>query len=365
MRNFCVTRNVGRGFTLVELLVVIAIIGVLVGLLLPAVQSAREAARRMQCTNNLKQLALGCHNFESSRKYFPRGNNAQPGGRFPEGGNTSWLFVVLGYVEQNNLFDRVSAAATSTTNPNIQNAVTQGILPIRHPLVRCPSDGFGTGNTPDELRLCSYIASTGPTCNNPPAGCPAPFQLHCNGQTVPGANSVPPDLNPPTHPGYSSSHSWGSTAVAGNTRGMFARGGPTIRHGDIIDGTSNTILLGETLPEFCEFQRYNGGGPGWAGGNFIAQGQTIQPINWRIDKMNPPRSSFGSCVCDATTNPSGDRSRCIMNWHVTWGFKSNHTGGANFALADGSVHFITDSIDHRTYQYLGCRHDGQVASVSN
>ncbi len=79
--------------------------------------------------------------------------------------------------------------------------------------------------------------------------------------------------------------------------------------------------------------------------------------------MNPPRAAFGSCVCDATTYPSGDRARCIMNWAVTWGFKSNHTGGATFAITDGSVRFISDSIDHRTYQYLGCRHDGQPAAM--
>lgn len=337
---------------------VIAIIGVLVGLLLPAVQAAREAARRMQCTNNLKQLALGCHNFESSRGYFPRGNNAQPGAKFPEGGNTSWLFVALGYIEQGALYNQAVGAGS------LGAAVTAGFLPTRHPLVRCPSDGFGNSDLPDDLRLCNYIASTGPTCNNPPSGCPAPFQIYCNGQIGAG-NSVPPALVPPTYPGYGPSHSWGSTSVKSNTVGMFARGGPTIRHSDILDGTSNTLLLGETLPEFCEFQRYNGNGPGWAGGNYIAQGQTTSPINWKIDRMSPVRPSFGSCACDASTNPSGDKSRCIMNWAVTWGFKSNHQGGAIFALADGSVHFLSDSIDHRSYQYLGCRNDGQVTSVSN
>ena len=349
--------NRRSAFTLVELLVVIAIIGILVGLLLPAVQAAREAARRMQCSNNLKQLALGCHNHESTRKYFPRGNNAQTGGIFPEGGNTSWLFVTLGYIEQGPLYQQIVQSGSLTA------AVSQNLLPVRHPLVRCPSDGFGTGSTPDELRLCSYIASTGPTCNNPPSGCPNPFQIHCNGDIVVSANVVPPTLNPLTHPGYPASHSWGSTSVLANTRGMFARGGPTIRHADVTDGTSNTILLGETLPEFCEFQRYNGGGPGWAGGNFIAQGQTIQPINWKIDRMSPAAPGFGSCACNASTNPSGDLARCIMNWAVTWGFKSNHTGGATFAITDGSVRFISDSIDHRTYQYLGCRHDGQPVTM--
>lgn len=167
-------------------------------------------------------VALGCHNRESSRKFFPRGNNAQPGARFPEGGNTRWLFVSLGYIEQGSLYNQI------VDRGSLGAAVTAGLLPVRHPLVRCPSDGFGTGSTPEELRLCSYVASTGPTCNNPPGGCPNPFQIHCNGTIVTGSNSVPPTLDPLTHPGYTASHSWGSTSVAANTRGMFSRGGVTI-----------------------------------------------------------------------------------------------------------------------------------------
>src|SRR5216110_3533248 len=96
-----------RAFTLVELLVVIAIIGVLVSLLLPAVQSAREAARRTQCINHLKQFSLGCLNFEVTRGYVPKGGFAASTDKFPEGGGVSWMFVTLGYMEQGNLYDRV------------------------------------------------------------------------------------------------------------------------------------------------------------------------------------------------------------------------------------------------------------------
>lgn len=341
-------RTIACAFTLVELLVVIAIIGVLVALLLPAVQAAREAARRTQCSNAVKQFALGCHNFENTKGYFPRGNN--PSGTWPEAGNSSWLFVALGFLEQNPLYEKVVASGSMT------NAFNQGLLPAKIAQVRCPSDGWETNN----LRLCNYIGSTGPTCNIPPSGCPAPFQLHCNGGTSP--SPIPSALSPLTHPGYEPSHTWGDTAIRENTRGVFARGGPTIRIADLGDGTSNTLMLGETLPQFCEFQRYNGAtGVGWAGGNYIAQGQTIQPLNWKIDKTDA--AAFASCGCDPTTNPSGNLSRCIMNWAVTWGFKSNHPNGANFALADGSVRFLTDSIDMRNYQYLGCRDDGQAANV--
>lgn len=340
-----------RGFTLIELLVVITIIGILIALLLPAVQAAREAARRGQCLNNLKQLSLGCLNFEALRGALPRGNN--PGGVFPEGGNTSWMLQALAYTEQSNLYDKIVATGS------LANAVSQGVLPARTPLARCPSDGWQLADG----RLHNYVGSTGPQCNNPPGGYDSPFQLHCNGQVGSGVG-VPPALSPPTHAGYGPSASWGSD-YAGNSpldlsvvRGMFVRGGTEIRISDVRDGTTNTFLMGELLPEFSEFQRYNsatGQDPGWAGGNSVAQGQTIQPINWDIEPV-PTTASWAGTTCT-------DLNRCLWNWAVTWGFKSNHPGGANFAMVDGSVHFISETIDHKTYQYLGCRHDGQPVTI--
>jgi prepilin-type N-terminal cleavage/methylation domain-containing protein/prepilin-type processing-associated H-X9-DG protein len=341
--------GVSKGFTLVELLVVITIIGILVALLLPAVQAAREAAHRMQCGNNMKQMALGCMSFEAAYKIMPPGNRAVRFKGSPSIDNASWIFHVLPYIDQNNLYDQVLAAG------NMTNAVNQNILPIRLPMGRCPSDGWNL----QDKRLHNYVGCTGPQCNNPPPGCPAPFQMYCNACNT--ATDVPAPLSPPWAEGYGPSFTWGNTNNISLVRGMFSRGDPSsvgavINPSSVTDGLSNTILLGEILPEFAEYQRY-GVSIGWAGYNTVSQGQTIQPINWTIEDVSTDVPYMKSC------SDCSDPEHCLWNWAVTWGFKSNHSGGANFAMADGSSHFISETIDHRLYQYLGCRDDDQPAMV--
>jgi prepilin-type processing-associated H-X9-DG protein len=310
----------------------------------------------MSCTNNLKQLALAVMTYENSHKAFPPGN-ALNSSSFATGDNeASWLFLCLPYMEQGALYRQVRDAGT------LQKAVNQGILPRVLPFTRCPSDGWDLTNG----NLCNYVGSSGPQCNNTPSGnCDTPiFQRYCNGadqnQTGP---PVPPTLKPPTYPGYDASYTWGDTKDPRLVRGMFVRGGAKIRVSDVTDGTSNTILLGEILPEFAEFQRYTN--IGWAGYNNVSQGQTIQFINWRIDPipLNGPPTYKADCKQTGSgACPSGPE-HCMWNWHVTWGFRSKHPGGVNFAFADGSVHFLLETIDHQTYQYLGCRNDNQLVSV--
>ncbi len=348
------------GFTLIELLVVIAIIAILIALLVPAVQKVREAAARAQCANNLKQLALACMNYEGVYKRFPKGNGsgAAPSALFSNSdGGASWLFMVLPYMEQEPLYSAVVRAGSIQAAANL----TPPLLPAVLPFTRCPSDGYDISNG----NLCNYVGSQGPQCNAYPAGCSSPFQLYCNGQPDTQCE-VPPAAS--TYPGYGPSMAWGQTSQLSLVRGMFGRGdgssgGPLVRLAAVTDGTSNTILCGEILPQLAEFQRYSYVG-GWAGYNSVSQGQTIQPINWSIDIVpdNTPYPNPWTCAPTDPNCPNGP-DHCLWNWHITWGFHSNHTGGAQFAFVDGSVHFLQEGINHQLYQYLGCRDDNQAVSL--
>src|SRR5262249_23759946 len=146
--------------------------------------------------------------------------------------------------------------------------------------------------------------------------------------------------------------------------GNDAQGRPTgctITIASVTDGTSNTILIGETLCGENEFQRSQTSGDGGSMFSFnnASEMQSIQPINWHVDVNSFTTANQPCCMQAGGAGPT----RCIWNWHVTWGAKSNHSGGVNFAFADGSVHFVSDSIDHRTYQYLACKSDGQVVTL--
>jgi prepilin-type N-terminal cleavage/methylation domain-containing protein/prepilin-type processing-associated H-X9-DG protein len=313
-------------FTLIELLVVIAIIAILIGLLLPAVQKVREAANRAQCTNNLKQYGLACHNYHDVYRFFP------PGGRTlplldATGDKGGWQLYLLPYLEQENLWKLVPAnlgvPSVDSVSGFQQNA--GGKVPAL-PTARCPSDGAER----DQPQLSNYVGSFGPGCLGSPAGCPAPFEHYCS-QT---ANSF--GWN---YPGGSSQ----DTTDPNKVRGLFNRGGAPINLAGVSDGTSNTLLIGETLP--AEYKDMLDDPKGWAGYFGNSSCTTIIPLNYRV----LPNTS---CTDDPT--------HYVRNWGVANGFKSKHPGGVNFAFVDGSVHFLSQTISHETYQKLGCRNDGQV-----
>ena len=351
-----------KGFTLVELLVVIAIIGILVGLLLPAVQAAREAARRMQCSNNLKQWALANHTFHDAHRKLPYGYlrwDSNGWGHPDFAGSTSGLrryslhLQLCPYVEQtayyNNwdqlVFDnnRLSnplygGDGTTMTPENGTAAVGQRLGGI----LRCPSNVGSEWNR-----------SHSPTGNGVYAR--GDYFANAGQRGYPGFNESIPSLWNPFGPGSDHPRPAGGKGTAGGARsnGMFSR---NIRYGlgDATDGTSNTLLMGERSyndPMFdsCSQQAGNTtmiGDWGWVW--FGAEGNvflgTSAPLNYKIR----------TCADFNDNLRYNDRINA---------YGSNHTGGAQFARADGSITFISDGINQLTFNALGSRAGGEVVSV--
>jgi prepilin-type processing-associated H-X9-DG protein len=316
------------------------------------VQKVRQAANKMRCANNLKQLGLACHNYHNDWNKLP------PGGKYFDDVFTphpvdchynkgSWLVHTLPYMEQDSLyakipylsdFDNVNNSAPK--NNSIQQALNAGVLPARLPYLRCPSDEYSFEGRPP---VCNYVGSLGPQClanrcGNWPTDS-GQFGIYCDPR-----NSGLGDW------GYARSSILASTHFKDRVRGCFSRMGALIRLSDLIDGTSNTIMVGETLAgqhDWIQFPPTEAWQAGWAhmdGGN--TQCSTIIPINWDTSRND-------GCV-NGGINWMG-------NWAYSWGFKSRHVGGAQFLFGDGSVQFLSQNIDHKTYQLLGCRNDQMPA----
>jgi prepilin-type N-terminal cleavage/methylation domain-containing protein/prepilin-type processing-associated H-X9-DG protein len=296
-----------RAFTLVELLVVIAIIGILIALLLPAVQAAREAARRSQCTNNLKQIGLALHNYHDSRNVLPYGT----GGCCNLRGGV-WASFILPYMEQGPLYDQFDFTLQMTVAPN--STLVQTVIPA----YICPSDPEGSTPVKTDRWICPtamamwYPASMGPThmdscsyCDQPKAAQTDPDTYCCCGWN------------------------FGTPGGTSSSCGVFGRQVTAIKLSHIKDGTSNTIMAGESLPGECRFfTAYCD--------NFPLSGTTV-PLN----------------------NPYNGNS---FDWQHSCGYKSRHPGGANFLLCDGSVHFFSETIDYKLYNALGTRDKGEPCS---
>jgi prepilin-type N-terminal cleavage/methylation domain-containing protein/prepilin-type processing-associated H-X9-DG protein len=369
--------RVARGFTLIELLVVIAIIAVLIALLLPAVQAAREAARRIQCTNNLKQLGLAFANYEQTNQMWCMGamtwgaagynaNNGNPMGDPLKAGRTvnglNWVALILPYIEQGPISSSINFSTGTTTN--IQAFAT--VWYTRISTLTCPSDGdqqgfrnSGSGNGDGQ----DISGSSPPPPPGNPTGTPmvpvSDYLVSYGDNYASGYltsvifptesdwHNFPPKPGQPWigWPGEQGTLNSASGSFGGGAlRGMFdVNDGQTVTLAGVTDGTSNTISAGESLPA----QRADNNVWEWNSG---ANGTTI-PINYPSGQScNLPGNGWGS------TNFA---SRCA---YANVGFKSKHPGGANFLFVDGSVHFLKNSINIFTYCALGSRAAGEVVS---
>jgi prepilin-type N-terminal cleavage/methylation domain-containing protein/prepilin-type processing-associated H-X9-DG protein len=325
-------RRVVSAFTLIELLVVIAIIAILIGLLLPAVQKVREAAARTQCQNNLKQYGLAIHNYAGSNETkLPPGGWAGPSVTWGDD-RGSWQVYVLPYMEQTGMYQNITAAAGGpiyNTPNSLNNANAAGVFNnVRIKYLRCPSDGEYDANA----QVSNYVGSMGPQCLPEFCGF-EPNETYCDG--------ISHGWGYPISPGH------GNSNVTSDIRGCFNRVGATINFASIRDGQSNTILIGESLPgshdhlALNEWWSYNGGN---------AHCSTIVPINYLMPEQAALNNGQGC----------GSPGTYTADWNISWGFKSYHTNGAQFVFVDGSVHFLSQNIDLRTYNLLGCRNDGQT-----
>ena len=372
------------GFTLIELLVVIAIIAILIALLLPAVQQAREAARRASCKNNLKQMVLALHNRHDVKQRFPIAN-CHGGGNWqekPPGNLQPTIHItLLPYMDQANLYNIMQDPSSPNANPMgspngpyatyVDNdpATNLGLALLQDSpaYFRCPSDPWAQ----NQPYWTNYAGSNGPQGSTDFCGAGRLFEKFAM-----------PEVSFPGDPtwGYTTSinfNNWGSNPVLEGNRGVICwddgrtingqhQGGrDSVRIRDITDGTSNTIAIGEYQPKYEE--RFPGvspvATPSWGGWAACATGiqqamTTIIPINWPIDdEANCGYNTWGQ------TPNVGDPDHAHDNFSVAWGFRSVHPGGAQFGMCDGAVVFLSENIDHKMFQHLGCRNDGQPTTV--
>ena len=313
------------GFTLVELLVVIAIIGILIGMLLPAVQQVREAARRTACTNSVRQMALGMMNYESSNQHFPPGIKSSTMDNAARRAGLCWGAIILPFVEQSALFDQIGPLTDNLTDfgpgglfntdwgiPGLNTElngqfVANNVLPI----FLCPSCPMGDFQTQREQggglhAKSNYIGVFGVN----------------RGFYSGDPNSVPPGI------------------LYYNSEVGFQ---------DIVDGSSNTFIFGERdgAPLGGTFQ-----------GEELIRGASVWCSTARAEWQD-------TCLGPLTSDPdvflnSAANTQRFHQWHA---FSSQHAGGANFGRADGSVLFLTETVDGLVYEGFATINGGELTTL--
>ncbi len=303
MRSSC--RRV-KGFTLIELLVVIAIIAVLIALLLPAVQQAREAARRSQCKNNLKQLGLAMHNYHDTFNAFAIGAMGYQSS--PSDTRMCFFQSILPYVEQSNMYNQVNFGATSwatMTTLGTTYVATNTLIMAQVPVFMCPTDP-NSGKRQVSTGVRGFYSNYLPVHGSGPMG---PVSLAQNGMFY----------------------------IISSTRMR-----------DLTDGTSNTAMMAEILltPESV----YDGRGRVWES----YDGNTL------VSTLNSPNTTISDNIGQACGNSTNPRVPCAASGSLQMASRSSHTGGVHVTLADGAVRFVSDNINTLTWNYLGARNDNQV-----
>ncbi|MCA8998328.1 MAG: DUF1559 domain-containing protein [Planctomycetaceae bacterium] len=331
MTRHSISRPARQGFTLIELLVVIAIIGVLVALLMPAVQQARAAARRAQCANNLKQLALAAHSFHDTHGAFPPArlildvprtqNNS---GTFVGLDEPTWLVRLLPFVEQAALHRQWDEYAPYGTNP--ETARNQAL-----PVFLCPErDSANDAVVEDESVIIRL-----------PCGCPRGFQVVPGGAVTdyaanhgdlsPGAVGAPTDF-------YWGGNGTGvliSSRPIGDETAIERKWRDKVRIADITDGTSGTFLIGESHVPFGQLNKTPYNGPAYFGRHLTNFARIAGP------------------GVPLAHNPGDQRADA-------YSFGSSHAGIVQFALADGSVRAVSTSTSTRVLGNLASRNDGET-----
>jgi prepilin-type N-terminal cleavage/methylation domain-containing protein/prepilin-type processing-associated H-X9-DG protein len=324
-----------RGFTLIELLVVIAIIAILIALLLPAVQQAREAARRTQCKNNLKQLGIALHNYHDTFTVFP-GNICESPGSFR---NASWLTLILPYVEQSVAYHQMIFNGTNFSNQNAPPNLNWNVIQqLRVPGFNCPSSTLPTVRS--QTTNAATQALGAPTSITYQV---ADYSGINGGYFLPGTTTVPPG-------GYWTGYGWDHQI------GVIVNFGPGVQVRSIAkltDGTSNTLAVGEhssyTIRD-SDKAKIDARSSNWAGGAW-GNGPGIRvSAGWSLN-LTVPRYGINY-------NGPGYGHEIPYGQHT--GIRSQHTGGAQVLLADGSVRFLSENLSFNTLMALSNGEDGTV-----
>lgn len=361
-----------NGFTLVELLVVISIIAVLVGLLLPAVYGARESARRITCTNNVRQLANGCLNHETAHGFFPTGgwNNTWVGdpnagvGRHQPGG---WIFNVLPYIDQTALHDKGLGKRDSELRAALTEMVQTTVA-----IMNCP--------TRRKTDICNNVTGIQPpNANKPEFYCRTDYAGNAGSYGKNMYSSFPATGNPNFDQKVAKGTNWPENANHRQKNNGLFYCATEIGRNDVTDGTSNTYFIGE---KFVDANAYHGVNQCRGDNESMYVGHDPDILRWcygqttqDYDVINNSASLKGE---QDLKKDSGEKAYLQSKFYMPplhdvkgvpggfpwqnyfWRFGSAHASSLNMAFADGSVHRLHYGIDGNIHALLGSRKDGQM-----